>query len=627
MKVSTERANEWIRYAAAAGTYFLTLTACYINMGQDMGAEYFLPALLPVIGVLMLMQYGTGVPLFSRGMLGAMVPGLLWCLTFPLLYTWTYGRDWYRSLIFFDFLIGTAHMLVLAALGGVLFHLGHKRLTAAALAVLGFLMSLIPMTQIAYYMTVWHALSPASLMALYLTNWHEAGDYIESTVGVLPAVLVVVLLLVLIYLSYRSYLVFARRIYPSAEGSRMGSLLLVMIVAAGVHIALLPECSIAGLYKDVTTYVEETQSYGLNQDERYASLIIDMENTLAARAPGTVIFVIGESASRNYMHYYTPTFPYENTPWMEKMAAEREGFLVYKNTYSSWTQTVPVLERALTEKSQYNDKEFFESASLLDVAKKIGYHTYWFSNQGRYGQFDSAITMVAKTADVAEWTDDSYTFTTKYDEELLPYLTRIDPNANNFIVLHLMGSHIYYNNRYPDAWAKFVAEDGESAMTSAPSYANSILYTDHILAEVFAYAEKNLNLRAMVYFSDHGENLKISHNPDVFSFDMVRIPFFIYLSPEYRAALPNRAATLESRRDAYFTNDMMYDTVCGLLGAPNNRYDPRQDFSSPAYGFTRETLTTMFGNHALTEDTTDEGADGNSASPVGTGEVANAVSR
>ena len=624
MKVSTERANEWIRYATASGVYFLTMVACYINMGQDMGAEYFLPALIPVLAVLMLMQYGTGVPLFSRGMLGAMVPGLLWCLTFPLLYTWTYARDWYRSLVFFDFLIGTAYIMMLAALGGVLFHLGHKRLTAAFLAVLGFLMSLIPLTQIAYYMTVWHALSPASLMALYLTNWHEAGDYIESTVGILPAMLVVLLLLALVYLSYRSYLVFAHRIYPSAEGSRMGSLVAVMLVAAGVHIALIPESSIAGLYKDVTTYVEETQSYSLNQDERYASLIIDMENTLAARAPGTVIFIIGESASRNYMHYYTPSFPYENTPWMEHMAAEREGFLVYRNTYSSWTQTVPVLERALTEKSQYNDKEFFESASLLDVAKKIGYHTYWFSNQGRYGQFDSAITMVAKTADVAEWTDDSYTFTTKYDESLLPYLTRIDPNVNNFIVLHLMGSHIYYNNRYPDEWAKFVAEDGESAMTSAPSYANSILYTDHILAEIFNYAERNLNLRAMVYFSDHGENLKISHNPDVFSFDMVRIPFFIYLSPEYRAALPNRAATLAGRREAYFTNDMMYDTVCGLLGAPSNRYDPRQDFSSPAYGFTRETLTTMFGNHALTEDTTDENT---SASPAGAEGTASEVSR
>ena len=602
MKLTVERQNELIRYTAAAGAYFLVLIAADINMGQDMGAEYFVPALIPILGTLVLMQYGTGVSLFSRGMCAPLVTGVLWSVTFPLLYAWTYAQDWYRSLIYYDFLIGTGQMMMLAALGGVLFHLGRKKLTAALLAVLSFLMALIPMTQIAYYMTVWHALSPASLMALYLTNWHEAGDYIESTVGTVPAVFITIGLLALIYLSYRSFLALGRSIYPAAEGTRMGALVLVMLVAAAVHIVLVPECSIAGVYKDVTDYVEQTQTYGLHRDERYDSLIIDRENTLAARAPGTVIFIIGESASRDYMHIYTPGFPYDDTPWMEEMT-QNPGFILYQNTYSSWTQTVPVLERALTEKSQYNDKEFFESASLLDVAKKIGYKTYWFSNQGRYGQFDSAITMVAKTADEAEWTDDSYTFTSKYDEELLPYLTRIDPHANNFIVLHLMGSHIYYNNRYPDAWAKFASAEGDSAMTSAPSYANSVLYTDHILKEIFDYAQKNLNLRAMVYFSDHGENLKISHNPDVFKFDMVKIPFFIYLSPEYRAAFPRRSEILASRREAYFTNDMMYDTVCGLLGAPSNRYDPLQDFSSPSYGFTRETLTTMFGMHRLTEDT------------------------
>lgn len=43
MKLSVERTNEWIRYAAAAGIYFLVMVAAYINMGQDMGAEYFLP--------------------------------------------------------------------------------------------------------------------------------------------------------------------------------------------------------------------------------------------------------------------------------------------------------------------------------------------------------------------------------------------------------------------------------------------------------------------------------------------------------------------------------------------------------------------------------------------------------
>ena len=239
------------------------------------------------------------------------------------------------------------------------------------------------------------------------------------------------------------------------------------------------------------------------------------------------------------------------------------------------------------------------------MAKKAGYETWWFSNQGRYGQYDSAITLVAKTADHAEWTDDSYNFTDKYDEALLPYLSQLDPTKNNFVVLHVMGSHIYYNNRYPSAFSKFKTAEGESTVTSRESYANSILYTDYILSQVFNYAQKNLNLQAMVYFSDHGENLEISHNPDVFSFDMVRIPMFIYLSPAYQQALPGRTRALREHREEYFTNDMLYDTISGLLNAPSQRYEPYQDFASRSYAYNRENLTTMLGQRKLTEDMTD----------------------
>ena len=184
----------------------------------------------------------------------------------------------------------------------------------------------------------------------------------------------------------------------------------------------------------------------------------------------------------------------------------------------------------------------------------------------------------------------------------MPYLTQVDPNKNNFIVLHIMGSHIYYNNRYPESFNKFQGEEGSSTMTSEASYANSILYTDYILSQVFDYAKKNLNLQAMVYFSDHGENLTISHNPDVFSFDMVRIPMWIYLSPSYQSALPGRTAALRSHESRYFTNDMLYDTICGLLNAPSERYDPGQDFTSTSYRFNRDNLTTMLGQYKLSTD-------------------------
>ena len=511
MQLSTERQDRLIRWLTAAGIYYICLIAFYIDIGQDMGAEYFIPVFLPVMLALVLVQYGTRVPLFSWATLPNLFTGLAWCSAFPLLYTWTYHQDWYMSKICFDFLVGTSLFLLLTALEGALFRLGHEKLIAALMALLNLF---------------------GIIISLF---WY------------------------------------------------------------------VPQTSIADLWNDVDTYVKQTQTYSLNYEERFASISVEGTQTLAAKAPGTVIVVIGESASRNYMKAFTKDYAYDDTPWQSQQENSPD-FLFFQNAYSSWSQTVPVLQRALTEQSQYNDKEFFNSASILDVAKKSGYDTYWFSNQGRYGQYDSAITLVAKTADHAEWTDDSYNFSDKYDEALLPYLTQVDPNKNNFIVLHIMGSHIYYNNRYPEGFNKFQGEEGSSTMTSEASYANSILYTDYILSQIFDYAKKNLNLQAMVYFSDHGENLTISHNPDVFSFDMVRIPMWIYLSPTYQSALPGRTATLRSHESRYFTNDMLYDTVCGLLNAPSEHYDPGQDFTSTVYRFNRDNLTTMLGQYPLSAD-------------------------
>ena len=598
MQLSTAQQDTLIRQLVYAATYFLCLIAFYINIGQDMGAGYFLPILVPMIAVLMLMQHATALPLFTKTGLVHLFAGLGWTTAFPLLYTWTYQSVWYQSLICFDAVIGTAIWVFLTGLTGVLAKAPAKKFSAALLAALDFLALAVPFIQYAYYCIVWHCLSPASLMALYLTNWRESIDFIESNVGVLPACIIIAGFVLFLALAARVNYAFLKAMTPTRTDTRFGSSLLLTLLGAAALLYYLPISSFGELVTDVTTYVEQTQSYGNGHDERYDSLDIDGAQALSTRAPGTVIVVIGESASRDYMHAFTPDFPYPDTPWLDSQLNSPD-FNVFTNAYSSWSQTVPVLQRALTEQSQYNDKEFFDSTSILDVAKKSGYTTYWFSNQGRYGQYDSAITLVAKTADRAEWTDDSYNFSDKYDDTLLWYLTQVDPTANNFIVLHIMGSHIYYNNRYP---TEFNQWHGDSEVTSPESYANSIHFTDYILSQIFDYAQKNMNLRAMVYFSDHGENLEISHNPDVFSYDMVRIPMFIYLSPEYQQALPGRTRAIRYHRSRYFTNDMLYDTISGLLNAPSSRYIEGQDLTSPNYAFTRATLTTMLGQQTLTGD-------------------------
>ena len=603
MRISTHAQNKAIRFLVSAFTFYLCLVSFYINIGQDMAPENYLLCLPPTIAALFLLQYATKNDLFSRHHLPHILVGIAWCVTFPLLYAWSYDTAWYISKIRIDFLCGTGIFLLLTVLETWFFlPQRYTRFWSAIFAILDFLCLLIPLTEIAYYAIYQHCLTPASLMALYLTNPQESMDFIHANVG-LPGLLALTLALFLfLWLAYRGNYSQARhlaRVHLNRP-KKIALAALTVLLLSYVPFFLFPETSIMTNWAEVSQYVKDTQTYSTHYQERFNGLQLAEQPTLAQKAPGTVIVVIGESASRNYMKTYTPDFPYEDTPWLESRTRD-QNFVVYRNAYSSWAQTVPVLQRALTEQSQYNDKQFFESTSIIDIAKKAGYDTYWFSNQGRYGQYDSAITLVAKTADHAEWTDDSYVFTDKYDGSLLQYLPTVDPTKNNFIVIHIMGSHIYYNNRYPADFNKWENENGGAA-TNMESYANSILYTDAVLKQIYEYARDNLHLQAMVYFSDHGEDLQISHNPDVFKFDMVRIPMFVYMSPSYKAALPLQANALQHNEQQYFTNDMIYDTVCGILNAPSNHYDAGQDFSSASYRFNQQNLTTMLGEHSLMED-------------------------
>lgn len=628
IKIFTESEKKFLRLALILSVlYFYLTNVFYLDIGQNMGPQYFLPIFLPIILILTLGQFAANEKIFSTKLFANFLTGLAWSVTFPLLYTWTYNKAWFMSLICYDFIIGTAIFLFLTSFEILL----PKKLSPIILTAATFFFWIIPFVQSVYYCIYWHCLSPASLMSLYLTNWKESLDFIQSNIGILPTILIFSIMFFLLAKVYKTHKNFAEKIFNIKQKI---SAAIVLICSISAIIFYFPQSSIAGLWKVVTDYAAKTQKYSQGHAERFANLQIDSSQTSATKNPGTIIFIIGESASRTYMHAFNKNFPFENTPWLESKIPEDEktsenvenffvkvdedfkqtdentpnfekvsgNFIVYNHAYASWSQTVPVLQRVLTEQSQYNDKEFYNSISIIDVAKKAGYKTFWFSNQGRYGEYDSATTLVAKTSDVSEWTDDTYDFSDKDDIILLNFLKNLNPKENNFVVLHLMGSHIYYNHRYPKIFKKWTTADGTGMATSASAYANTILYTDFVLSKFFDFAQKNLNLQAMIYFSDHGENLQISHNPDVFSFDMVRIPMFIYLSQEYEKNFPIQTKNLINRREEYFTNDLLFDTVCGILNAPSKNYDSTQDFSSADYRFNRNNLVTMFGQQKISDD-------------------------
>ena len=104
------------RAGISAALYFYLTNVFYLDIGQNMGPQYFLPIFLPTVALLILGQFAAGEKIFSAKLFQNLLTGLAWAVTFPLLYTWTYNKAWFMSLICYDFIIGTAIFLFLTSL-------------------------------------------------------------------------------------------------------------------------------------------------------------------------------------------------------------------------------------------------------------------------------------------------------------------------------------------------------------------------------------------------------------------------------------------------------------------------------------------------------------------------------
>ena len=473
---------------------------------------------------------------------------------------------------------------------------GRQKLSAAILGLLHTLLLIIPVAQIIYFFTYHAPLTEAGAMAVIQTNPAEAREFILQNFGLPGVALFALFWLVLLFLMYRLNLKPVLATVPSRKVTAV--LLVICLVTGGYCGKIFEETGVMNKYLNAQSYFDLSSLFNKYHAQNFAKLEVTKPAQTFAQ-PSTIILIIGESASRYYMSAYGYK-EHDTTPWMREMSAQPEFFL-FKHAYTSWGQTVPSLERALTEKNQYNDKEFNQSVTILDLAKKAGYTTYWFSGQGTMGGADTPITMVAKTADHSAWLEDTLANTTsmKYDTDLLPYLKQVNPQDNNFIVLHIMGSHDNYINRYPPEFTRWGTPNVYDMVVN---YDNSIAYTDKFLEEVYAYGRKNLNLQALLYFSDHGANPLHKRQPDMSEFVGLRIPFFLYLSREYQQLYPDTSATLRSHTDSYFTNDLLYETVAGILNIKSDHYDESNSLTSPSYKYNRDNLVTRLGKTKINED-------------------------
>lgn len=578
-------------YIITAIVFYLFSYIYYLKISHGLGnkATYlqmrrFVPcAILAVLPAAL-----ASLPLSSPLFLIPAVIAVLWILTYPTLYFISNHKFSSDFEFHFEAVFGLYFIAWISSLGILAQQVSWLAIPATIFITLAELIMLaIPIAQLIYYGLYKACINENGMEMIQETHYNEIIEYIKS----MPLMLNITaffgsICITLIVLFFN---------YPELIISHPKPIInLVVIAAVAIFLStylwkkkhgVFIRTAIVEFYLDVKEYLATNLQYTQNMQERISKLQVTTLDK--STKPHTILLIIGESESRDYMKAFNKDYPLETTPWLSEME-QSKNFILFPNAFSIGANTVLAVSNALTEINQYNDKKFYESCSIIDIAHATGYKVHWYSNQGHLGSADTPVTLIANTADVAKWTKQELN-QVQYDESLLPYLQELDPTQNNFLVLHLKGSHFNFLNRYPKSFTKF-GTPGKYDLEL--NYANSITYTDYVLEKIFSYAKENLNLQAMVYFSDHATVPDKRRSPNFEGLASVRIPLFTYFADEYIAEHKKTYATLKQHENYYWTNDLAYELLCSILNIKSNGFDEENSLASEKFRFKREDLRT-----------------------------------
>ncbi len=463
-----------------------------------------------------------------------------------------------------------------------------------------FLLLLLPFGGLWFYYGISGSFIHAdTLMAILQTNSSESQSYLKDylTGRSLLACLVAILLFLGFAMNIKD---FPRKSISSLRSKKSVAFLLVFLIFAGYLLHHGRKNPLALLYLDTQKYVQEYEHFAARKEKRDVGLQA-LSEIPRSNEKGVYLLVVGESQNKLHMNAYG--YPRPTTPWLSKMR-NNTNFLFFDKAYSCHTHTVPVLSYALTAKNQYNDMPLENAISLLEVAKAAGYKTVWLSNQVRYGAYDTPTTVIASEADEQIWLNHHVgktTDTDSYDGKLVDKLKEIKYSDRMLIVIHLMGCHGSYEDRYPATRQVF-----RNGMKRIDAYDNAVLYNDYVMSRIYETAESIPHFQAMMFFSDHTDAVdqNLGHDSSNFVWPMTYIPFYIATSEEYRTTHQETVANLARHKDTVFTNDLVFNTVMGLMDVKDYpQYEPQNDFAKETYDDNTARFRTLFGKKKITDDT------------------------
>lgn len=223
------------------------------------------------------------------------------------------------------------------------------------------------------------------------------------------------------------------------------------------------------------------------------------------QAPQKIYLVIGESAYRKHLSLYG--YAVKTTPFLDSLSLAEPPVMKRYDGIAASSFTRNVLRMALSFASPRDMKPFYEERTLINLANDAGYDTYWISNQGSSGIQDSYLGYLAASTKKAIFTQGGYLANDDFD--LIPLLKGVhNGSRKQFFVIHLVGSHNDYSDRYDAQDTQAIP--GDKSLKN--EYDRSIHHTDRVLREIYKVMQQD-STAVFLHFSDHGEILGKGHGP------------------------------------------------------------------------------------------------------------------
>jgi lipid A ethanolaminephosphotransferase len=308
-----------------------------------------------------------------------------------------------------------------------------------------------------------------------------------------------------------------------------------------------------------------------------------------------MIFVVGETARAD--HFSLNGYNRDTNPELSKL-----DILNYTQVHSCGTSTavsVPCMFSMFPRK-EYSDKKGKTYEGLLDILQRVGVQVLWLDNNSDC----KGTCLRVPHHDIPKDQKSPFCNGNRcLDEALLvglqQYVDGLKDNA--IIVLHADGSHgPEYYDRYPPDKEQFKPVCHTNQLGSCTNqqlvnvYDNTILYTDHFLAQVVEFLKQNQSKynTSMMYISDHGESLGengmyLHAAPYAIAPEtQIHVPMVMWFGDGTLAAEGIDRTCLANKRDqADLSQDYMFHSVLGMFQVQTALYQPALDiFHSCRHG-------------------------------------------